>query len=49
MIPFHPLSREQLSEIVEVQVRQVVDRVLGRGVLEGVVATPGRRWGDRDR
>jgi ATP-dependent Clp protease ATP-binding subunit ClpB len=32
VIPFQPLSREQLSEIVEVQVRGVVDRVRERGV-----------------
>ncbi len=32
IIPFHALSREQLSEIVEIQVRQVVRRIEERGV-----------------
>ncbi|HEX3801271.1 MAG TPA: AAA family ATPase, partial [Solirubrobacteraceae bacterium] len=32
IVEFHPLSREQLSEIVELQVARVIDRVAERGI-----------------
>jgi ATP-dependent Clp protease ATP-binding subunit ClpB len=32
VVPFHSLTREQLTEIVEVQVAQVIERVAERGV-----------------
>jgi len=32
IVRFHPLSREQIGEIVDLQVRQVVERVAERGV-----------------
>jgi ATP-dependent Clp protease ATP-binding subunit ClpB len=33
IVEFHALSREQLSEIVDLQVDQIVDRVAGRGIV----------------
>jgi ATP-dependent Clp protease ATP-binding subunit ClpB len=32
IVRFHALTREQLSEIVELQVAQVIDRLAGRGI-----------------